>query len=161
MRAVTSEQMPLMRATGRGEVFYARHGLHITIIPLTGERLYIESNNVLAFDGRVRSGTEFQGNSGVQGLVRGAASGQGLWTTTFDGHGEVAILSDGDAIGLQVSQEHPIFVDPNAYVGHKGTLQSQFVTDTNWKTFVGQGSGETFQLKFTGIGTVYIQASER
>lgn len=161
MRAVTGERMPLMRATGNGDVFYAERGLHITIISLDNERLAIESDNVLAFDNRLRSGTEFQGNQGVQGLVRGAASGQGLWTTTFDGRGEIAILSDGDAIGLPVSAERPIHVDPNAYIGHKGNVQSQFVTDVSWKTLVGQGSGESFQLKFTGSGTVYIQASER
>ena len=161
MRSVTSEQMHLMRASGSGEVLYARRGLHITIISLSGETLYIESDNVLAFDNRLRSGTQFQGNQGVQGLVRGAATGQGLWTTTFDGHGEVAMLSDGDAIALEVSSEHAVCVDPNAYLGHKGPLQSQFVTDVNWKTLVGQGSGESFQLKFTGQGTVYIQASER
>lgn len=161
MRAATSEQMSLMRATGRGEVLYARRGLHITIVSLSGETLYVESDNVLAFDGRVRSGTQFQGNSGVQGLVRGAATGQGMWTTTFEGHGEVALLSDGDAIALEVSNERPICVDPNAYIGHKGALQSQFITDMNWKTMMGQGSGESFQLKFSGQGTVYIQASER
>jgi uncharacterized protein (AIM24 family) len=161
MRAVTNERIHLMRATGQGEVLYAQHGLFVTIITLQGEKLYIESDNVLVFDGRLRSGTEFQGNAGVQGLVRGAASGQGLWTTTFEGHGEVAMLSDGDAIGLDVTPEQAIFVDPNAYLGHKGMLQSQFVTDVNWKTMIGQGSGESFQLKFTGQGTVYIQASER
>jgi uncharacterized protein (AIM24 family) len=160
MRSVTGETLQLMRATGRGQVLYARRGLHITIISLRGETLFIESDSVLAFDSRLRSGTVFQGNQGVQGLVRGAATGQGLFSTTFDGQGDVAITSDGDTIGLDVTPEKPIFVDPNAYIGHKGNLSSQFVTDVNWKNLVGQGSGESFQLKFSGQGVVYIQASE-
>lgn len=161
MRTVTSEGMGLMKARGNGQILYARRGLHVQIIALNGETLYVESESVLAFDARLRSGTVFQGNQGAQGLIRGAATGSGLWTTTLEGQGEAAILSVGDAIGLEVAPEKPIFVDPNAYIGHKGNLSSQFIAATSWKTFVGQGSGETFQLKFTGTGTVYIQPSER
>jgi uncharacterized protein (AIM24 family) len=40
-------------------------------------------------------------------------------------------------------------------------LTSSIKTDVSWKTFVGQTSGESYQLQFTGNGTVYIQASER
>ena len=162
MRTVTSENMGLMRATGRGTVLYARNGLHIHLLQLTGETLYIESQSVLAFDNRVRTGTYFQGNSGgVGGLVRGAATGQGLWTTTLEGQGDIAILSLGEVIALPVTSAKPVHVDPNAYIGHKGNLQSQIVTDVGWKTLMGQGSGESFQLKFSGEGTLYVQPSER
>lgn len=161
MRTVTNERIGLMRANGRGTVLYARRGLHITIVPLTGETFFVESESVLAYDARLRAGTMFMGNSGVQGLVRGAATGAGLWTTTFDGRGELAILSEGDAIELSVSPEKPVCVDPQAYVGHRGALTSQLVTDVSWKTMLGQGSGESFQLKFSGAGAVYVQASER
>lgn len=160
MRAVTGEGLHLMSAQGQGEVFYAEHGLQVTIINLKGETMYVEADSVLAFDMRLQPGTQFQGNQGVQGLVRGAATGQGLFTSTFTGQGELAILSHGNAIPLEVTPSKPVCVDPQAYVGHKGQLTSQFITDTNWKTFLGQGSGETFQLKFTGQGTIYIQASE-
>jgi uncharacterized protein (AIM24 family) len=162
MRAATSENMNLMRAAGRGTVLYGRFGLHVTIVPLHGETLYIESESVLCFDSRLRTGTYFQGNSGgVGGIVRGAATGQGLWTTTIEGSGEVAILSEGETVALEVSSERTVFVDPNAYIGHKGNVQSHVHTDVSWKTMVGQGSGESFQLKFTGQGTVYVQPSER
>lgn len=161
-RAVTGEQMHLMMAQGSGTVLYARHGLHIGIVNLTGETLYIESESVLAYDNSLRSGTQFQGNSGgVGGLVRGAATGQGLWTTTLQGQGQAAILSQGEMLALDVAGDKPVFVDPNAYIGHKGDVQSAIHTDVGWKTLVGQGSGESFQLKFTGHGTVYVQPSER
>jgi len=161
MRGVTGESWSLMRASGLGQVLYARRSLHITLVPLHGETFYAESRSVLAFDARLRTGTIFQGNAGVQGLARGAATGQGLFTTTFDGAGELAILSDGGTIALEVHPDKPVFVDPNAYVAHKGHVTSAVHADVSWKTLVGQGSGESFQLKFSGSGVVYVQASER
>lgn len=162
MRAVTSEGYALMAARGTGKVFYAYDGLFVTIIPVRNETLYVESDVLLAFDARLTAGTMFLGNQGgVQGIVRGAVSGQGLFTTTLQGSGEVAILSDGNAIGLPVTPEVPVCVDPQAYIGHTGNISSSIVTDLNWKTFVGQASGESYQMKFSGSGTVYIQASER
>ena len=151
-----------MVAKGSGKVYYAHHGLFVSIIQLANEMLYVESKTLLAFDARLRTGTMFLGNQGgVQGVLRGAVSGQGLFTTTLQGTGEVAILSDGNAIALSVTPEQAIFVDPNAYIAHKGNLTSKIVTDVNWKTFIGQASGESYQVQFTGQGTVYIQASER
>ena len=162
MRAVTNEGYALMAGQGTGKVYYAYDGLFVTIIPVRNETLYVESEVLLAFDARLTAGTMFLGNQGgVQGIVRGAVSGQGLFTTTLQGNGEVAILSDGNAIGLLVTPDVPVCVDPQAYIGHSGSLSSAIVTDLNWKTFVGQASGESYQMKFSGSGTVYIQASER
>ena len=151
MRAATNEGYSLMAAKGTGKVYYGYNGLFVTIIPVSNETVYVESETLLAYDARLRTGTMFLGNQGgVQSIVRGAVTGQGLFTTTLQGTGEIAILS-----------EQPVFVDPNAYIGHKGNLTSTIVTDLNWKTFVGQASGESYQVKFMGQGTVYIQASER
>lgn len=161
MRSVTGERMTLMSARGTGEVLYAFYGRHVTMVHLSGETFYAESESLLAYDGRLRSGTQFLGSSGVGGLIRGAATGSGLFTTTLTGSGELAIVSDGDAIALDVTPDRPVFVDPQAYIGHRGQLRSDLVTDVGWKTFVGQSSGESYQLKFTGGGTVYIQAAER
>lgn len=162
MRAVTNEGYALMLAKGSGKVYYGHRGLFVTIVALNNETLYVESDSLLAFDERLQSGTMFLGNQGgVSGVLRGAVSGQGLFTSTLKGTGEVAILSDGNAIGLAVTADQPVFVDPDAYIGHKGNLSSSIVTDLNWKTFIGQASGESYQVKFTGQGTVYIQASER
>ena len=69
MRSVTGERMTLMSARGTGEVLYAYYGMHVTMIPLRGETFYAESESVLAYDGRLRSGTEFMGQGGVGGLV--------------------------------------------------------------------------------------------
>lgn len=161
MRTVTNEGFKLMAARGTGKVYYAVGGRYTTVISLRGETFYVESKRLLAFDRALQTGTEFQGAQGVQGLVRGAATGQGLFTTTLSGNGDLAVVSDGNVIALAVSADRPVSVDPNAYIGHKGQVQSAFVTDVNWKTLIGQASGESYQLKFTGNGHVYIQASER
>jgi uncharacterized protein (AIM24 family) len=161
MRAVTGEGLVMMKSQGTGTVHYAHHGQFVTLISLNNEMLYAESESLLAFDSRLQPGTMFIGNQGLQQLVRGAVSGQGLFTTTVQGRGEVVLLSDGPAIVLEVTAERPVCVDPDAYVGHKGNLASSIVTDVNWKTFIGQTSGETYQVRFSGQGTVYIQASER
>ncbi len=162
MRAATSEGYALMLAKGSGRVYYGHNGYFVTIVPLQNETFYVESDSLLAFDDRLQPGTMFIGNQGgVSGIIRGAVSGQGLFCSTLKGTGEVAILSDGNAIGLTVTPEQPVFVDPDAYIGHKGNLSSAIVTDLNWKSFIGQTSGESYQVKFMGQGTVYIQASER
>ncbi|MFI3218867.1 MAG: AIM24 family protein, partial [Methylococcales bacterium] len=152
----------LMVAEGTGTVYYGYNGFFVSIIQVVNETVFVESDTLLAFDARLRTGTMFLGNQGgVQGILRGAVSGQGLFTTTLQGTGEIAILSDGNAIGLPVTPQQPVFVDPDAYIAHKGELSSSIVTDLNWKNLIGQASGESYQVKFTGQGTVYIQASER
>lgn len=162
MRTATNEGHSLMVANGTGKVYYGYNGLFASIVQISNETLYVESEALLAYDRRLNPDTMFIGNQGgVQSIVRGMVSGQGLFTTTLQGTGDVAILSDGNAIGLPVTTDRPVFVDPNAYIGHKGSLTSTIVTDVNWKTFVGQTSGESYQVKFMGQGTVYIQASER
>jgi uncharacterized protein (AIM24 family) len=161
MRAVTGEGLVMMKSHGTGTVHYAHQGQFVSIVRLDNETLYAESESLLAFDSGLRSGTMFIGNQGLQQMVRGAVSGQGLFTTTVQGRGELALLCDGPAIALEVTPDRPVCVDPDAYVGHKGSLSSNIVTDVNWKTFIGQTSGETYQVRFSGQGIVYIQASER
>ena len=116
--------------------------------------MFVESSSLLAFDSGMKSETVFAG-------LRGASSGQGLFTTAITGTGTVAAISDGTAIALGVTPDEPLFVDPDAFVGYTGHVRQEFVFDVNWKTFVGRSSGESYQLKFTGEGVVYIQPSER
>lgn len=153
-RRAGGEGMPLMTTSGTGRVYLAENAAEVVVIPLQQERIFIESSSLLAFDDGLRTNTVFAG-------LRGATSGQGLFTTTLEGSGQVAAISDGTAIQLGVSQHEPLFVDPDAFIGYKGDVRQEFVFDVNWKTLVGQSSGESYQLKFTGQGVVYIQPSER
>ncbi|MCD0453372.1 AIM24 family protein [Actinocorallia sp. API 0066] len=153
-RRVAGESITLMEITGQGTVYLAHEATEINLVPLQGDTLLVESDSLLALDGQLQTGVQFTG-------LRGMSTGQGLATTKVEGHGTVAILSDGPAIALEVTQGQPLQVDPQAYVAHRGQLQQDFVTDVNWRTVLGQGTGESFQLRFTGHGLVYIQPAER
>jgi uncharacterized protein (AIM24 family) len=153
-RKVTNEGMDLMTAGGTGTVYFAQDARNIGIIPLSGEKIFVESSVLLAYDQTLRTNTAFAG-------LRGASSGQGLFTTTVEGKGSVAIVADGGMLAFEVSPQAPLFVDPDAFLGFKGNVSQEFVFDVNWRTMVGQTSGESYQLKFTGQGVVYIQGSER
>ena len=153
-RKVTSEGMQVMQASGTGTVYFAHNAAEITIIALTGEKLTIESSSLLAFDTTLKTGTSFAG-------LRGAVSGQGLFSTTVEGTGSIAVISKGNLIMLEVTPSTPLRVDPDAFIGFKGDILQEFVFDVNWRTMVGQSSGESYQHKFTGSGVVFIQPAER
>jgi uncharacterized protein (AIM24 family) len=153
-RKVTNEGMQLMQASGSGTVFFAQDAAEITILAMAGEKMTIESSSLLAYDTSLKTGTSFAG-------LRGAASGQGLFSTTVEGSGNIAVISRGNLIMLEVSPANPLRVDPDAFVGFKGDIKQEFVFDVNWRTMVGQSSGESYQHKFTGQGVVFIQPAER
>lgn len=153
-RAATGEGIPLMVCQGTGTLFIAKDAHEVNIVQLTGEKLFVESSSLLAYDQYLRTDVVFRG-------LRGATSGQGLFTTVIEGNGTLALISDGPLIGLEVTPQSPVFVDPDAFIAYKGNIQQDFVFDVNWKTHLGMDSGETFQLKFSGQGTVYIQPAER
>lgn len=153
-RRMTGESLSLMECTGSGRVYFAVDAADVTLIPLNGNTLMVESSSVLLVDGGLRTDVKFTG-------LRGATSGQGLFTTTVTGQGTVGILSDGPAVVLEVSPQFPLVVDPDAYVASMGQLTQSFVTDVSWRTVAGEGSGEAFSLRFDGSGVVYIQPAER
>lgn len=98
---------------------------------------------------------------GIRGAVRGAVSGQGLFTTQLMVAGSVAVLSHGGTIAMPVRPHRTTSVDPRAYVAHVGQIQVDISASVGWRDAVGKGSGEAIQLKVTGSGTVYVQASEQ
>ena len=153
-RRVGGEGFDLMTVTGDGTLYVAQNAAEILLVNLENDRMFVESSSLLALEEGMKSETVFAG-------LRGASSGQGLFTTAITGTGTVAAISDGTAIALEVTPEEPLFVDPDAFVGYTGHVKQEFVFDVNWKTLVGRSSGESYQLKFTGGGVVYIQPSER
>ncbi|MFI1800897.1 AIM24 family protein [Streptomyces sp. NPDC020379] len=153
-RRLTGEQMAVMEVKGRGTCYFADRASEINLVTLRGETLYVESSNLLCTDGGLRTGTTFTG-------LRGASQGNGLFTTTVEGTGQAAIMSDGSAIVLRVAPDMPLQVDPGAYIAHTGRLKQHFQSGVNFRTFIGEGSGEAFQIRFEGDGLVYVQPSER
>ncbi|WP_328904466.1 AIM24 family protein [Streptomyces sp. NBC_00441] len=153
-RRLTGESMAVMQVTGQGTCYFADRASEINLVSLHGDKLYVEASNLLCTGAGLRTGTTFTG-------LRGGAMGNGLFTTTVEGTGQAAIMSDGTAVVLRVSPQYPLFVDPGAYIAHQGNLQQNFQSGVNFRTLIGEGSGESFQIRFEGDGLVYVQPSER
>lgn len=153
-RRITGEQMTVMEVKGQGTCYFADRASEINLVNLHGDKLYVEASNLLCTDGGLRTGTTFTG-------LRGGASGNGLFTTTVEGTGQAAIMSDGAAVVLRVTPQYPLSVDPGAYIAHQGNLRQEFQSGVSFRTFMGEGSGEAFQIRFEGDGLVYVQPSER
>jgi uncharacterized protein (AIM24 family) len=153
-RRLSGEQMTVMEVKGHGTCFFADRASDINLVQLSGDKLHVEASNLLAADAGLRTGTTFTG-------LRGAAQGNGLFTTTVEGSGQAALMSDGPAVVLRVAPGMPLQVDPGAYIAHQGDLQQHFQSGVNFRTFMGEGSGESFQIRFEGDGLVYVQPSER
>lgn len=99
-RRLTGEEMTVMEVKGQGTCWFADRASEISVVNLRGDKLFVESSNLLCTDAGLRTGTSFTG-------VRGASQGNGLFTTTVEGHGQAAIMSEGPAVALRVSREHP------------------------------------------------------
>ena len=160
-RRVAGEATPLMTVEGSGTVLFGRGGHHVHVIELAGDTLYVEADRLLAFEGTLRQGTMFLGSQGgVMGLVRGQVTGQGLFTTTLQGHGSVAVMAHGGVFEVPITPQRPVHVDPQAYVAHHGDVRNRLSAALGWREMVGRGSGEAFQLELSGSGAVFVQASE-
>ncbi|MDN5931809.1 MAG: AIM24 family protein [Pseudonocardia sp.] len=154
-RRATGESVALMQCTGQGTVWFAKDAMEVLIVELNGDTLKVESEQLLALSDKLKTDVAFAG-------VRGASSGQGLFTTTVTGFGSVALLSSGGPpIALEVSPQYPLVVDPDAFIANQGQLNQSFVTDVSWRNLIGESSGEAFSLRFDGSGVVYIQPEER
>ena len=160
--ALAGESTPMMATTGTGSVLYGLRGMHVTVLDLAGSRqLVVEADRLLAHDADLQTSVQFLGAGGLRAAARGAATGQGLFTTQVAGVGAVALLSHGGTFELAVRPGEVVGVDPQAYVAHTGTLTVDLKARAGWRDAVGRGSGEAFQLHVTGSGTVYVQASEQ
>lgn len=153
-RRVVGESISLMECTGTGRAYLAVNARDVYVIDLSGDTLTVESDSILAVSAGLRLDVKFAG-------LHGMTSGQGLATTTVSGAGQVAVISDGPMIGLEVWPGQPVVVDPDAYIANNGQLSLSMVSGVSWKSVIGEGSGEPFSLRFDGSGIVYIQPAER
>ncbi len=131
------------------------------MLELHGDVLVVEADRLLAHEADLQTSVQFLGQGGLRNVVRGAVTGQGLFTTNVHGSGAVALLSHGGTFELAVLPGEAVAVDPQAYVAHTGALQVELSAKVGWREAVGRGSGEAIQLKVTGTGTVHVQASEQ
>lgn len=152
-KAVSGEGAKLTKAEGQGALYVADKGKRVTLLQLRGESIFVNGNDLLAFqDGIANEVTMMRKVSAV-------ASG-GLFNVRLTGNGVVAITTHHRAVALGVTPNSPVYTDPQATVAWAGSLTPEFKTDIQFKTLLGRGSGESFQMKFVGSGFVLVQPYE-
>ena len=149
-KAVTGEGVKLMVASGNGDLFLAQEKRNIMVLDLQNERMTVNGDNILAFD----AGIDWDIKR-VEGA--GRLSG-GLFNVVLEGTGKVAVTSVGEPVLLDTSTE--TFADPESAIAWSGGVSTSMKSDVSFKTFTGRGSGESFQVAFTGSGWVLVQPSE-
>lgn len=152
-KAVSGEGMSITYADGQGKLYLADAGKKVSIIRLQDEALFVNGNDVLAFEPTLRHKISMMKK--VAAMLAG-----GLFNIRLEGSGMLAITSHYEPRTLVVEPGRPVVTDPNATVAWSGNLTPQFKTDTSFRTFIGRGSGESFQMLFEGSGFVVIQPYE-
>jgi uncharacterized protein (AIM24 family) len=152
-KAATGESLRLMQATGTGEVFLAHQAMLVHVLPLDEAGLTVNGTNILAFE----AGIDWD-ITRVKGGTAGMLAG-GLFNIHLRGSGLVALISDGEPVRLDVASA-PTFGDPQAAIAWSGGVSTTLKADVQAKTLMGLGSGESFQLGFSGEGWVLVQPSE-
>ncbi|KEZ50630.1 AIM24 family protein [Metabacillus indicus] len=152
-KALTGEGTALMKATGAGKLYVADQGKKISIINLQGESIFVNGNDLLAFEPSITWDIKMMRK--IAGMLSG-----GLFNVRLEGRGMLAITSHYEPLTLIVKPGDPVYTDPNATVAWSGGLTPEFVTDISLKTLFGRGSGESIQMKFEGEGFVVVQPFE-
>lgn len=147
--AVTDEGTPVMEAEGTGSLYVADQSKKVQILSLDAdESISVNGTDVLAFE----SGVDYEINT-IGGLSEAAAGG--LTNVYLSGPGDVAITTHGDPLVMRP----PVTTDPDATVAWSADLSPSI--GTNKMIELGQQSGESLQMEFTGsAGFVVVQPEE-
>ncbi|MFB7928596.1 MULTISPECIES: AIM24 family protein [Streptomyces] len=151
---MTGEGAPLMKCSGDGLLYLSDYGANVVVINLNGDGISVNATNLLAFDAHLTWGVER-----VKGLAKFA--GQGLWNTKISGQGWVALTSRGKPIVVDCGGgEDETYVDPDALVAWSPNLKVKGKRSFRAQSLIGRGSGEAYQMAFSGQGIVVVQPSE-
>jgi uncharacterized protein (AIM24 family) len=150
-KALTGEGAPLMRVKGQGLLFLAHDADDVHLFYLENEALTVNGTNILAFDPQLTWDIQK-----VQGA--GIAAG-GLFNTTIQGTGWVAITAHGTPVMLDAGRA-PTFADGQSAICWSAGLHVGVNRTFKAGALIGRGSGEAMQLAFQGQGFVLVQASE-
>ena len=152
-KTLSGEGAKLMKAEGSGRLYVADSGKKVQILQMNNEAICVNGNDVLAHDQSLKSDITML--KSIAGMMAG-----GLFQVKLTGSGMVAISTHGDPLTLLVTPENPVFTDPNATVAWSGNLSPELKSNVSFKSLLGRGSGEEFQMKFSGSGWVLIQPYE-
>lgn len=151
---LTGESTPLMKCTGDGLLYLADYGADVVCLNLNNESVSVNGTNLLAFDAHLTWGVE-----PVKGLAK--LAGQGLFNVGVSGQGWVAVTSRGTPVVVDCGWgADETFVDPDALVAWSSGLKMKAKRSFKASSLIGRGSGEAFQIGFSGQGFVVVQPSE-
>ncbi|MER5974709.1 AIM24 family protein [Streptomyces sp. NPDC002055] len=151
---LTGEGAPLMKCSGDGLLFLADYGADVVCLNLDNDALSVNGTNLLAFDAHLQWGVQR-----VKGMAKFA--GQGLFNVGVSGTGWVALTSRGTPIVVDCgSGEDETYVDPDALVAWSTGLKMKGKRSFKASSMIGRGSGEAYQIGFSGQGFVVVQPSE-
>jgi uncharacterized protein (AIM24 family) len=149
----TGEAAAMMKVSGRGSLYIADSGKHVTVMKLQNESIYVNGNDLLAFEPSIE--WDIRMIRKIAGMMAG-----GLFCVQLSGTGIVAISSHGAPMTLRTSVGAPVNTDPNATIAWSGNMFPDLKTDISLRTFLGRGSGESLQMHFHGDGFVIVQPYE-
>ena len=143
----------LVSAEGKGVVYCATKGWRVRIIKLADGTVNVAGNELLAFEDSLEFDM-FMVGTGI------SATSGGIFGVKLSGTGSLAIAVHGDPMVLPVTPGNDLNTDPHATVAWTEGLVPTLVTDLSWKSLIGKGGDEAFQMHFTGTGEIVIQPSE-
>ena len=152
-KTLSGEGVRLTKAEGNGHLYLADNGKKVTILDLRNESIFVNGNDLLAFQDSVKWDIKMMRK--ITGMMAG-----GLFNIKLVGTGLIAITTHYDPLTLKVTPEEPVITDPHATVAWSGHLMPEFRTDVSLKSFFGRGSGESIQMEFKGDGFVVVQPFE-
>lgn len=151
-KKMTGEGVPIMQVHGQGEVFFGVEAQDIHVFYLEEDFITCNGLNVLAFSGSLQWDIVREASMG--GMLAG-----GMYNTRLQGSGYVCVVTDGPPVMLDVASA-PTFADPQAAVMWSSGVQTSIDTQLDLGAMIGRGSGENFQVAYSGQGWVLVQPSE-
>jgi len=152
-RAVTGEGLGLMEVAGSGEIWLADLAKNVFVLTLAaGDDLSVTGKSVLCFDPSLAYEIRRVKGEGM--------AGGGLFNCGFSGAGAMAVTAHGQPMVIPVTPAAPVFVDTDAIIGWSAALETSIRKSESAKSLLKGGSGELFQLKLEGEGSVIVQPSE-
>ena len=131
--------------TGR----WTKQNDHLVKVTL-GPEAYARRGSMVAYQGNIEF--DRKGSGGLQGMIEGAVTGQGLKLMTCKGQGEVFLAEDAADLHIVDLQGHSLCVNVNNVLAFDATLQTQVQRIES----AGLPGGGMFHLLVSGQGTIVV-----
>ncbi|MFI6492001.1 AIM24 family protein [Streptomyces sp. NPDC050564] len=154
-RAYTGEGLDLMRCHGQGTVYLANLAQHVHVMEVEQDGLTVDSSYVLAMDSSLHYDViAVDSQYGI--------SGSGKYQLNITGRGNVALMTSGMPLMMQVTPDKYVNCDADAIVAWSTGLRVQMQAQTHSSgVFRRRGNtGEGWELSFLGQGYALVQPSE-